>query len=82
MDAGDVLIADATGSRSGEFVIVDAITRQIIDGPFGSLRAALQAAHTRRIGANIWREFSDARGRAFGPPIRLNLRGAECPRHT
>jgi hypothetical protein len=74
MNVGDLVIADAAGPRSGEFVLVDAVTRQTIAGPFDSIRDAVRAGCARRERAAIWREFVDERGRAFGPPLRLPIK--------
>lgn len=70
---GDIMIVrDASDEPC--FLIVDAITKTKLCGPFPSLREALQrAAHLGWEGA-IWHSNVDERGREFGPPIRLPIR--------
>ena len=70
---GDILIVRRDVSDEPCFLIVDAITKSKLCGPFPSLREALQrAAHLGWEGA-IWHNV-DERGREFGPPIRLPIR--------
>ena len=74
---GDILIVRDATSTEPSYLIVDAITKHLLHGPFPSLRETLQrAAQLRRDGA-IWHKSIDDRGRELGPPIRLPLRIGE-----
>jgi hypothetical protein len=69
--AGDLLIRDAIAS--GEFFLIDALSREPIDGPFDSFRAAIAAAQVLSPQAVIWRETTDQRGRSLGDPFALPI---------
>ena len=69
---GDLLICHADASRPQEVLIVDALTRKRLAGPFACLRDAIEASGHVRRGVRIWRDHTDDRGRAF--PILLPIR--------
>jgi hypothetical protein len=69
---GDLVISNANLTQPDGFVIRDAITREILHGPIQSLHDAVSAARALRPDATIWSESTDARGRVFGVPIRLD----------
>ena len=68
------------GSIDGNFHVVDAISRAPIVGPL-PLTAAL--AYARELGARIFQQAVDLRGRAMGEPVRLECRegNAESAQH-
>lgn len=69
-----MVIGDAPCSLDGgEFLLLDALTRKALTGPFRNLHDALTAARHLRATAHVYREFRDARGRLFGQPLRLLL---------
>ena len=71
---GDILIVGNTSNGESSFLIVDAVTKRCLCGPFPTLRDTLQrAAQLRRDGA-IWHKHMDDRGRELGPPLRLPMR--------
>jgi hypothetical protein len=70
---GDVLIREDAATRTGAFVLLDAVTLKRLRGPYGTLAAAASAARdlAGTHGA-VWRENVDNRGRSLGAPIRLS----------
>jgi hypothetical protein len=66
---GDVIIRDATADTG--FLVVDAHTRRVLEGPFPSFRAALVAARMIARDRPVWRENVDERGRVLGPPFLI-----------
>ena len=66
---GDVLVRDVAAAKG--YIVVDAMTRQTVGGPYLSLADATRTArHVCRNG-RIWREWVDSRGRPLGPPFLL-----------
>ena len=71
---GDLLIRTQTDSAPPTFVVVDAITRRQVSGPFSTIpEAATSAAELAGTRRNIWQENVDHRGRSLGPPLRFPL---------
>ena len=66
---GDVVVRDVA---AGGYLIVDAVTRRAVGGPYFSIADAVVKAR-RLCGGHIWRESLDARGRSLGPPFLLEL---------
>ena len=71
---GDILIVGYATSDQPSFLIVDAITKRCLYGPFPTLRDALQRASQLRRDGAIWHKNTDERGRELGPPMRLPMR--------
>jgi hypothetical protein len=72
---GDLLIRNQTPqSAVARFVVIDALSRHLVSGPFESLRDATLAAARHADGGTIWQENLDHRGRAVGAPMRLPIR--------
>jgi hypothetical protein len=68
-ESGDVIIRSL--SEDG-FLLVDAVTRKTLNGPFPTFADALNAAlGFVKPGATIWQENVDNRGRPLGPPFRV-----------
>jgi hypothetical protein len=63
---GDVLIRNLPEDR---YEFVDALTLRYVDGPFGRLLDAVEAART--LGRTAWQQVTDERGRPMGDPVRL-----------
>jgi hypothetical protein len=64
--AGDVLLR---GSDDTGFELVNPHTLDRVDGPFVTMFAAVQAA--RALGAQVWQQSFDNRGRPLGDPFPL-----------
>ena len=68
MTAGDVLIRPL----DSKYLVLDAASRSVLDGPFDLFAEALDAAlGFVKPGHNIWQENIDNRGREIGPPTRI-----------
>lgn len=71
---GDILIVREATTDDPCYVIVDAITKERLEGPFPTLRETLERASQLRPDGVIWHKNIDDRGREMGPPIRLPVR--------
>ena len=65
--SGDVLISDEVSG----YIVVDAVSRRELSGPFSSTAAAFVAARRLVSTGHVWRD--NRRGRALGDPFLLEL---------
>jgi hypothetical protein len=68
MNNGDVLIRPL----DSHYVLLDAMSRRTLDGPFATFAEALAAAiDLVKPGHAVWQENTDNRGQELGPPTRI-----------
>ena len=69
---GDVLIRSipSRGEQS-RFVLLDAMSEQVIIGPVRLEEVVLLVHELRNDGAEVWQQFADERGRPTGPVMRF-----------
>ena len=69
--AGDALIRDAAAG----YVVVDAVTQQLLGGPYFTIGDAFARAHDLAPEGRIWRQTCDSHG-SPGSPFLLELQAS------
>jgi hypothetical protein len=68
---GDVVIVGCTVGDESSYLVVAALTKRALGGPFSSLREALRLADRVRGECAVWHTSVDSRGRELSALVKL-----------